>query len=426
MTARAPTGRAMTAEIITVGDELLIGQVINTNQAFIAERVTGLGIRIGRMATVGDDLDAIVASFDSAWKRADAVLVTGGLGPTHDDITRTAVCRFLDTDLVVNEDVRRHIESLLAIRNLPWSHAMDDQVRVPRAATVLPNPAGTAPGLWCERNGRVLIVMPGVPYEMKAILEGSVLPRLAGLHTGRVIIQRTLRTTGIPESMLAQQIGDLNEVLETAKLAFLPSPRGVRLRITVEEAEKDRAEALAARVEGRIRERVAKYIYGAGDQELEEVVGRMLAERGLTLGIAESCTGGQIAGRITEVSGSSAYFERGAVTYSNRSKTELLGVPEELLARTGAVSKEVAEAMARGIRERAGTSFGLSTTGIAGPTGGTPEKPVGLVWIGIADERGVLAVRHMFGGGRSLIRERASQAALELLRRRILSSGEGA
>ena len=420
------TGRAMTAEIITVGDELLIGQVINTNQAFIAEHVNGLGIRIGRMTTVGDDLDAIIASFTLGWERADVLLVTGGLGPTHDDITRTAVCRFLGTDLIVNADVRRHIESLLAIRNLPWSNAMDDQIRVPRAATILPNPAGTAPGLWCERNGRVLIVMPGVPYEMKAIMEGSVLPRLGELHRGRVIIQRTLRTTGIPESMLAQLIGDLDAVLETATLAFLPSPRGVRLRITVEESDRPQAEAIVARVETRIRERAGKYVYGAEDQELEEVVGALLTERGLTLSVAESCTGGQIASRITDVSGSSAYFERGVVTYSNRSKVEVLGVPEELLTRTGAVSKEIAEAMALGIRARAGTTFGLSTTGIAGPTGGTSDKPVGLVWIGIADERGTLAVKQTFGGQRSLVKERASQAALELLRRRILSAGEGA
>lgn len=416
----------MTAEIISVGDELLIGQVVNTNQAFIAERVNGLGIRIGNMTTVGDDLEAIIASFSSGLDRADVVLVTGGLGPTHDDITRTAVCRVFDTDLVVNEDVRRHIESLLAIRNLPWSLAMDDQIRVPRAAAILPNPAGTAPGLWLERSGHVLIVMPGVPYEMKAIMEGSVLPRLRELHTGRVIVQRTLKTTGIPESMLAQLIGDLEAVLETAKLAFLPSPRGVRLRITVEESDRARAEAIASRVESRIRKRAGRYVYGTGDQELEQVIGSMLAERGLTLSVAESCTGGLIASRITDVSGSSAYFERGVVAYSNRSKVELLGVQEELLSRTGAVSKEIAEAMAEGIRTRSGTRFGLSTTGIAGPTGGSAEKPVGLVWIGIADDRGTIAVKHTFGGDRGLIKERASQAALELLRRRILSAGEEA
>lgn len=416
----------MTAEIITVGDELLIGQVINTNQAFIAERVNGLGMRIGRMTTVGDDVEAIIASFAAGWERADVVLVTGGLGPTHDDITRTAVCRYLETDLVDSEPVRRHIESLLAIRNLPWSHAMDDQIRVPRAATVLPNPVGTAPGLWFERKGRVLVIMPGVPYEMKAIMEGSVLPRLGAMHGGRVIIQRTLRTTGIPESMLAQRLGDLDALLETSKLAFLPSPRGVRLRITVEESERAQAEAIVARVEGRIRERAGMYVYGTGDQELEQVVGALLAGRGLTLSVAESCTGGQIASRITDVSGSSAYFERGIVAYSNRSKTDLLGVPELLLHRAGAVSKDVAEAMAQGIRARSGTTFGLSTTGIAGPTGGTADKPVGLVWIGIAAEDGARASKFTFAGERSLIKERASQAALELLRRRILSPGEGA
>jgi nicotinamide-nucleotide amidase len=302
---------------------------------------------------------------------------------------------------------------------------MDDQILVPRAATVLPNPAGTAPGLWCERDGRVLIVMPGVPYEMKAIMEESVLPRLSGRHRGRAIIQRTLRTTGIAESVLARQIGELDALLETAKLAFLPSPRGVRLRITVEDPDRAAAEALADRVEMRLRDRAGKYIYGTGEQELEEVVGRLLAGRGMTVAVAESCTGGQIADRITAVSGSSAYFDRGVVTYSDRSKTELLGVPADLIVRTGAVSREVAEAMARGIRERSGTSFGLSTTGIAGPSGGTQDKPVGLVWIGIADGEAALAVKHTFGGSRSLIKERASTAALELLRRRILPQLDG-
>jgi len=261
---------------------------------------------------------------------------------------------------------------------------------------------------------------------MKAIMEGSVLPRLRELNRGSAIVQRTLRTTGIPESMLAGLIGNLDAVLETAKLAFLPSPRGVRLRITVEDTDRSRADALLARVETRIRDRAGKYVYGTGDQELEDVIGTLLAERGLTLSVAESCTGGLIASRITDVSGSSAYFERGVVTYSNRSKVEVLGVPGELLGRTGAVSKEVAEAMALGIRARAGTSFGLSTTGIAGPTGGTVEKPVGLVWIGLADAVGAVARKYTFGGQRSLVKERASQAALELLRRTILSAGEGA
>jgi nicotinamide-nucleotide amidase len=302
---------------------------------------------------------------------------------------------------------------------------MDDQIRVPRAATVLPNPVGTAPGLWFERNGRVLVIMPGVPYEMKAIMEGSVLPRLRERHGGRVIIQRTLRTTGIPESMLAQLLGDLDALLEASKLAFLPSPRGVRLRITVEESDRAQAEAIAARVEGRIRDRAGAYVYGTGDQELEQVVGALLAERGQTLSVAESCTGGQIAGRITDVAGSSAYFERGIVAYSNRSKVDLLGVREEVLLRAGAVSKDVAEAMAEGVRARAGTTYGLSTTGIAGPAGGTAEKPVGLVWIGIADADGTVASKFTFAGSRTLIKERASQAALELLRRRILSSGTG-
>jgi nicotinamide-nucleotide amidase len=415
------TGRALTAEIVTVGDELLIGQVVNTNQAFIAERVNALGIRIGHMTTVGDEAGEIVSAFEAGWRRSDVLIVTGGLGPTHDDVTRTAVCRFMETDLVADEGVRRNIESLIADRNIPWTAAMDDQTMVPRSAVILTNPVGTAPGLWCQRDGRILVVMPGVPYEMRAIMERSVLPRLGALHHGRVIVQRTLRTTGIPESRLAERIGDLTAVLESAKLAFLPSPRGVRLRITIEGRDAEEARELAERVESRIRSKVGVFLYGSGDLELEEVIGSLLRERDFTLAIAESCTGGEIASRITNVSGSSAYFERGVVAYSNRSKADLLGVPEDLMARTGAVSAEVAAAMAAGVRARAGTTLGLSTTGIAGPTGGTGDKPVGLVWIGVADDRGATASRRMFGGHRTLIKERASEAALEVLRRRILS-----
>lgn len=266
-----------------------------------------------------------------------------------------------------------------------------------------------------------MLVLPGVPYETKEIVHQSVLPFLTARITGPVQRHLTLRTTGIPESLLAERIGNLDEILEGASLAFLPSPTGVRLRITVRDRDASAADARIGGVEQRIRAKVEKYIYGTGDQELEEVLGQILTARKLTLAVAESCTGGLIADRITNVSGSSAYFERGIVAYSNESKVQLLGIAREDIETHGAVSRVVAESMAKGIRTLAKASIGLSTTGIAGPTGGTPEKPVGLVWVGYADQRGALAVRFTFGDQRLRVKERASQAALELVRRKVLS-----
>jgi nicotinamide-nucleotide amidase len=410
----------LNAHILTIGDELLIGQVINTNQAFIAERLNAIGVDIACMSTVGDAMEAVLGALRTAWDSAEVTVVTGGLGPTHDDITRTAVCAFFGTDLVPNEDVRRHIGELMKKRNLPWTAAAEDQSLVPRSAGVVPNPLGTAPGLRFSGKGKTMFVLPGVPYEMKEMIDGSVIPFLAPLAGEQVIRHRTLLTTGIPESFLASQLGDLDRLLGGASLAFLPSPAGVRLRITVHGRTSAEADGTVRDVEGRIRSRVSRYIYGTDEEDLETVLGGMLAERKLTIAVAESCTGGLIAHRLTNVSGSSAYFERGVVTYSDASKTELLRVPAGVIGAHGAVSRETAESMASGIRGAARTDIGLSTTGIAGPSGGTPSKPVGTVWIGIADPAGTLAVKFSFGEGRVRVKERASQAAMELVRRRLL------
>ena len=411
----------MNAHILTIGDELLIGQVINTNQAFIAERLNAIGVDVAFMATVGDTVDAVLGALRTAWGSAEVTVVTGGLGPTHDDITRTAVCAFFATDLVPNEDVRRHIGAMMKKRNLPWTAAAEDQCLVPRSAGVVHNPLGTAPGLRFSGEGKTMFVLPGVPYEMKEMIDGSVIPFLAPLAGGRVIRHRTILTTGIPESFLAAQLGDLDQLLGGASLAFLPSPAGVRLRITVHGGTTAETDRTIRDVEGRIRSRVSRYIYGTDDEDLETVLGGMLAERKLTIAVAESCTGGLIAHRLTNVSGSSAYFERGVVTYSDASKTELLRVPAGVISAHGAVSRETAESMASGIRVGARTDIGLSTTGIAGPSGGSPSKPVGTVWIGIADTAGTLAIRCNFGEGRVRVKERASQAAMELVRRRLLN-----
>lgn len=410
----------MNAEILTIGDELLIGQVVNTNQAFIAEQLTLIGIEITRMTTVGDQHDAITDAFANAWKNSDVVIVTGGLGPTCDDITKKALCEFFDTDMVTNPDVRTHIEQLLRSRGIPWTPAAEEQTLVPRNARVLPNDLGTAPGFLFEEGNRYAFVLPGVPYEMKEIVTASIIPFLSSRVKGSHVSHLTLRTTGITESQLVQQLGNIDEILGNARLAFLPSPTGVRLRITARGPTRQEADFQVRAVDEGIRARIQKHVYGTGDEELEEVLGRILTERHLTLAVAESCTGGLIANRITNVGGSSRYFERGLIAYSNEAKTQLLGVPKELIEVHGAVSKEVAISMALGIRRIAGTAIGISTTGIAGPTGGTPEKPVGLVWIGYADGDGSMAMKSNFGNQRLRVKERAAQAALELVRRRVL------
>jgi nicotinamide-nucleotide amidase len=413
----------MIAEVISIGDELLIGQVINTNQAYIAEKLNSIGISVSKMTTVGDDEQSILRSFDEALASHDLVLVTGGLGPTHDDITRSAACKFFDTDLVVNEEALERVKSFFEKRGIVPKKINEDQALVPRSCTVIQNHHGTAPGFLFQRNGRYLIAMPGVPFEMKAMIEDHILPFFAAKASGLVIKHRTLKTTGIGESFLAEQIGDVSTLFgpdDGVTLAFLPGPTGTRLRITIRAKSTVEADHAIELVEKRIRSKAGKFVYGAGDEELEEIVGKLLYERHLTLAVAESCTGGLIADRITNVPGSSNYFERSYVTYSNESKLAELGVPSELLRRHGAVSREVAEAMAAGARTKSNADIGLSTTGIAGPSGGSVEKPVGLVWIGYSDRSGTLALRFNFGDNRRRTKERAAQAALELLRRKLL------
>jgi nicotinamide-nucleotide amidase len=408
------------ALILTIGDELLIGQVVNTNAASIAQHLNGVGVEVARMLTVGDGPEGIHRALVEGVRDHDIVLVTGGLGPTHDDITKKALCRFFDTDLVSDPGVRATIERFLRQRGSSWTPSAEEQTMVPRACTVIPNAQGTAPGELFERDGKIVIAMPGVPYEMEGMMADTVVPYLRAKGTGMTIRHRTLRTTGIAESVLAAKFGDVEALLEGASLAFLPSPTGVRLRITVIDPDPRQAEARSERIEGRIRAVAEEYIYGTGDQELEEVVGEILASRGETLALAESCTGGLIAHRLTNVPGSSRYLLAGVVAYSNPSKTSFLGVPETLLKAHGAVSEEVARAMAAGVRAATGASVGLSTTGIAGPTGATADKPVGLVWVGYADAQRSFARRFQLGGQRVRIKERASQSALELLRRSLL------
>jgi len=410
----------MNATIISIGDEILIGQVLNTNAAYIAEKLNSVGIEAARILTVGDDEVEILNAFKENYSRYDIIIVTGGLGPTQDDVTRSAVCKFFDLKLLSSNEVRINVEEFLKKRNRKWSDAAENQTLFPAGAKVIRNKYGTAAGEFFESDNKYFIVLPGVPYEMESMMEDFVIPFFLEIKMNRYILHRTLMTTGIAESELAGRLGNLDNILQGAKLAFLPSPTGVRLRITISGTGKNQCENKIQTIESHIREKANKFIYGVDEESLEEALGRILVERKLTIAIAESCTGGMIAHKITNVPGSSRYFERAIVAYSNQSKINQLHVPKELIEKHGAVSKEVAEAMAFGIRQDAGTDIGISTTGIAGPTGGTGEKPVGLVWTGYSDANETIAQKFNFGDGRLRIKERASQAAMDFVRRKIL------
>ncbi len=410
----------MKAIILSIGDELLIGQVVNTNASTIASTLGRAGIGIVRIVTVGDDAAGIADALREAVAGADAVILTGGLGPTHDDVTKRAVAEYFGLPLAGDPVLRERIAALLAARGIAWSDAAEEQATVPSGAVIIPNRYGTAGGIQIERSGVIVIALPGVPYEMEQMLTDSVVPLLASRNTGPVVVHRTVRTAGISESALAARLDVPTLLPEGTKLAFLPSATGVRLRIDAVAPTREAAERTIALAETAIRARGGRYVYGAEDEELEAVVGNLLRSSGRTLACAESCTGGSIAKKITSVPGSSAYFLGSVVAYADSVKAGLLGVDEALIASVGAVSREVALAMAAGARSATGAEIGIGVTGIAGPGGGTAEKPVGTVWIAYADGGGSVAVRQTFGEGRERVVERATTAALELLRRKLL------
>ncbi|HWF44709.1 MAG TPA: competence/damage-inducible protein A [Candidatus Kapabacteria bacterium] len=416
----------MKAEIISIGDELLIGQVINTNAAWLSRELNATGIAVGCVTTVGDDMKVILAAFRCAWKENDVVVVTGGLGPTHDDISKDAVAKFFRKKLVLHKPTLRSVEE--RFRSLGYAkmpEANVGQAMVPEGFTILPNGKGTAPGLLFREEGKTFVILPGVPYEMEYIMQSGVIPILRRVYKKdlEVILHRTILTTGIGESMLAEKIGDPKEFLgSTTTLAFLPRSSGVRLRISSHGHSRRIVEKEIARVENIIRGRAAKYIFGLEEESLAGEIVKLLTDRKKTLSTAESCTGGLIASQITDVPGASTVFPGSIVAYANTLKIAELDVSESTLARFGAVSEEAAREMAEGIRNRLNTDYALSVTGIAGPGGGTSEKPVGTIWIALADhEKPTIARKLQLAFDRTVNRERSAAAALEMLRRRLLA-----
>ena len=412
----------MKAYIISIGDELLLGQTVNTNASLIGEKLSNLNIDVTKISVIGDDASVIRDEFNNAWINSDIVLVTGGLGPTHDDVTRNCVVKFFKTNLSLNEDVLKDIIELFAKWEREITDINKDQANVPEIAEVIRNNKGTAPGYWIEKDDKIFVVMPGVPYEMEEMMNSFVIPKILemGLDKQGLVRRLILNTTGIPESHLFERLGDLEEILGEAKLAFLPNQYGVKLRITVKGEDEETVNNNLIEVEQKIRAKAGRFIFGKNHEKLENVVGKLLEKRDLTISVAESCTGGSLANHLTNVSGSSKYFDRGVVSYSNASKVEILKVDEDVIIEHGAVSREVAMQMAEGVRSTSGTDIGVSTTGIMGPTGATTDKPVGLVYIGYCDEKVCTARKVVFGGDRLLNKQRTVQAALDLVRRYVL------
>lgn len=411
----------MKAEIITIGDEILIGQIVDTNSAWIAEQLNLAGVEVFRITSVHDDLNQIEEALKQAEKDVDFVLITGGLGPTKDDITKTALCNFFNTRLIFNEDVFNIIHERFTRRNIDINKLNRDQALVPELCEVIPNKLGTAPGLWFEKNNTIFVSVPGVPFEMKHILTYEILPRLMQTGRTRAIYHKTIHTQGLPESMLAERIDQWETALPAdIKLAYLPNPMSVRLRLS---AVGDNEELLKQRVEkeaAKLQDLIPDYIFGYDEDTLPEVIGRMLIENGRLLAVAESCTGGYISHLITLVPGSSGYYKGGLTAYSNELKENLLGVDPELITRNGAVSEPVVRQMAEGLKNLMKVDYTISTSGIAGPDGGTDEKPVGTVWIAVAGPYYTAAEKFILGDNRERNIIRSSYTALRLLRQMIL------
>src|SRR5574341_910648 len=410
----------MRAEIIATGTELLSGGVLDTNSLFLSEELMRIGIETAFKTVVGDNERDIEEAVRRALERAGAVIITGGIGPTEDDITRKVVAKVVKKRLVLNEDALKAIHARLAGRGKEFAPASDRQALVPAGARLLRNPVGIAPGFFIDEDGLFVAVLPGVPREMQAMYGEGLRPALEDRFGGKIFTsRRILRTSGMSESAVNRAIKDILR-RESPVVGLTAKDTGVDIRIVARESGAEQSLAQVDRTEAAIREKLGDAVYGVDGQELEEVVGALLKQRKLRIACAESCTGGMIGGRITSISGSSEYFDRDAVTYSNEAKTEMLGVPPELIERYGAVSSEVAAAMAQGIRQAARTDLGLAITGVAGPGGGTDQKPVGLVYTALASAQGVKTAEHRFLGEREQVRVKAAQMALDMVRRHLI------
>ena len=412
----------MVIKNISIGDELLIGQVINTNAAWLGAHLSEAGFQLDSVLTIGDSEKAILEAFNACMD-ADLVLVTGGLGPTADDITKPTVCKFFDTELEFCQVAYDNVVSLFKRRGFQMSERNRSQAMLPKACEYIPNTYGTAPCMWLEKNGVVFAFMPGVPFEMKGIFNDELLPRIKKRFHSIPYEKRVIMTTGIGESFLADRIKDWEEGLpDFLSLVYLPQHGMVRLRLSGRHEDADLLHDTLDEEVRKLTTLIPEYIFSLQDQPIERTVFDLLLSRGLTFASAESCTGGNIAHVITLIPGSSDVFKGSAVTYATPMKTKVLGVPSETIDKHGVVSQEVVEGMAVGVRNLMEADFGLATTGVAGPSGGTEENPVGTVWIGLATPSGVISKRYNFGKDRENVINRATIMAYEMLRQYLISN----
>ncbi len=414
----------MKAEIISIGDEILIGQVLNTNASWMAEQLGLAGIEVVHIATISDKHDAISKALDDAIERADIILMTGGLGPTKDDITKHTLCEYFGVSMIFNEKAFAQVKELFDLRGFKISDINRRQAEVPENCIPLHNKNGTAPGMWFEYQNKIIISMPGVPFEMKGLMNNEVIPRLQKQFHFKSLLKKTIMVQGIGESHLAEIISDWEDNLPSNfKLAYLPQPGIVRLRLSARgEINELLQKEFNYQIE-KLKVIIGDLIYGYDDARLEEVIGQLLEKKGQTISTAESCTGGYIAHLITDISGSSAYFKGSVVAYSNEIKETILGVHSKTLINHGAVSEEVVSEMALGIQKLYQTDYAIATSGIAGPIGGTEEKPVGTTWIALAlPDKTVIAKKYLFGEHRGRNIRKAALTALNQLRKQLLQS----
>ncbi len=405
------------AEIITIGDEILYGQTLDTNSHWISAALDNIGIKVIRKTTVPDQEEEMKKSFEEAEKRADLILITGGLGPTKDDRTKPLLCKYFDVDLVLNQEALEEIESLFSKANRQMTDLNRKQAELPSNCEKITNQLGTAPGMWFSERGKIFISMPGVPYEMKKMMSDHILPRLQSELVNYHVVHRIIMTIGIPESSLAEKISSWEEYLpDHIKLAYLPTKNTVKLRLTAAGPDKEVLQKeIKSQIE-KVRPTIEKYIFGFDEGSIEYFIGEKLKEGKKTLACAESCTGGYLSHLITSIPGSSAYFKGAVVAYSNEAKIHSLGVDPITLEEHGAVSEEVVLQMAKNVREKFSTDYGLSISGVAGPGGGTEEKPVGLIWFGYSDRHKTIAKQYNFSKDRILNIEFGARKALDLLR----------
>jgi nicotinamide-nucleotide amidase len=411
------------AEIITIGDEILFGQIVDTNTQWIGTQLTDIGIRPVRKTSVGDNRQDILDAFTQASQRVNVVIVTGGLGPTRDDITKHTFCEYFGTELEINQDALALITDFFAKRGRAMTELNIQQAALPKNCAYIPNLWGTAPGMWFEQDGVIYVSLPGVPYEMKSLMEFEILPRLKARFSTHIIQHKSIRTIGIGESFLAEKISGWEDALpEHIKLAYLPHFGQVRLRLTGTGTDQDVLEKELAEQVASVLPLIEEHVFGYDSDELETVIGTLLMNSNATVSTAESCTGGYVANQITGIPGSSRYFEGSVVSYSNEVKMNVLGVSSETLEAYGAVSEQTAREMAEGARRLLNTTFAISTTGIAGPDGGTAEKPVGTVWIACATPDETFTQLLTLRNNRKINIELTCSYALNLLRKTILKT----